>query len=468
MKKREIASLIKDRRIFSTMIISLLVIMLSLFLFSCSNPSVSKIPEEIATSKNPSGYSSILREDDNSIVAAFYPIIKNEVIMNDLKMIVDQQIEQFDHDQYEIFYLDYDIYYVSDQYVSIVFSSGQADNVETLQLAIDQTLTYDLVSGQRVLLDDLLQADYLPALTALLRKTVKEDVNLNDCLNTDLYRNTKIESINLDKFVLDNDQLILFYDSSKILNEDDGLITISLSLIELNYYLKHTLFSNPIVEPSLIKNSTLRYIDPDKPMIALTYDDGPYSKVTDQILEALYDNNSAATFFIVGNRINNYSKTLETMINNGNEIGNHSYTHKYNLTKLDIDELSNELNYVQRDIDKYVKDYQLKLLRPTGGSYNQFVKDNCNYPLINWSVDTKDWYHHNSDSTYNAVVNVVKDGDIVLMHDLFQSTADATKAIVPKLVEMGYQLVTVSELFDYKGIDIQTGKVYFSSYSKTK
>ena len=467
MNKMVIASNKRYRVMLSLIVILLMMIVGVLCLLSYGNLTESKIPKEIATSKNQSGYLSILKENDNKIIAAFYPIIKNDAIINDLKVIVDEKIENAD-DQYEIFYLDYDVYYVSDQYVSIVFLSSQADSVDKLQPVIDQTLTYDLVSGQRVLLADLFQGDYARGLTALLRKSLKEDSDLNYRLHKDFYLNTKLGYVNFDHFVLDNDQLRLFYDSNKLLSEDQGLIMISLSLKELNYFLKTTLLSDPIIEPSLIKNSTLRYLDPDLPMIALTYDDGPYSKVTDQILDTLYDYDSVATFFIVGNRINKYAQTIETMITYGNELGNHSYTHKYQLSKLSIEDLNNELSYVQRDLDKYIGDYQIKLLRPTGGRYNQFVKDNCGYPLVNWSVDTKDWYTHNSESTYNAVVNVVKDGDIVLMHDLFNSTAEATKAIVPKLIDMGYQLVTVSELFEYKGIEPQIGKVYFSSHSKVK
>ena len=390
------------------------------------------------------------------------------MIMDDLADIVNHKIEQFNPNQYKIFYLDYDVYYVTDQYVSIVFLLSKANDVKDLQLIIDQTITYDLSSGERVYLDNLFHGDYQKKVVALLRKTIKENDDFNDRLSADFYRNTTLAKIDLKRFALNNDQLILFCESTKFIDEDYGLMAISLSLTELNYYLTNTLLANPIIESSTTYNTALRYIDPDLPMIALTYDDGPYSKVTDQILATLYDYDSVATFFIVGNRINNYSKTIKTMIANGNEVGNHSYTHRYTLTKLNIEDLNDELSNVQKAIDKYIGDYQIKLLRPTGGRYNQFVKDNCNYPLVNWSVDTKDWRDHSSEGTYNAVVNVVKDGDIVLMHDLFQSTADATKAIVPKLQEMGYQLVTVSELFEYKGIKPEVGNVYYASYAKVK
>ena len=84
-------------------------------------------------------------------------------------------------------------------------------------------------------------------------------------------------------------------------------------------------------------------------------------------------------------------------------------------------------------------------------------------PLIQWSVDTLDWKHRNANSVISSVKNNAKDGSIILMHDLYGSTAEATKTIVPWLVNEGYQLVTVTELLQLKGIDIEDGSVYFSA-----
>ncbi len=81
--------------------------------------------------------------------------------------------------------------------------------------------------------------------------------------------------------------------------------------------------------------------------------------------------------------------------------------------------------------------------------------------MIYWNVDTEDWKSRNSKSVLNEC-KIIQDGDIVLMHDLYTSTADAVKKLVPRLVKEGYQLVTVDELFHYKGINAEGGKVYMS------
>jgi len=83
-------------------------------------------------------------------------------------------------------------------------------------------------------------------------------------------------------------------------------------------------------------------------------------------------------------------------------------------------------------------------------------------PNILWNIDTLDWKTRNADSTVNAVLSKVKDGDIILMHELYGATATATERLVPELVARGYQLVTVSELAKYKGTALTAGRYYFS------
>ena len=103
-------------------------------------------------------------------------------------------------------------------------------------------------------------------------------------------------------------------------------------------------------------------------------------------------------------------------------------------------------------------------MRPPGGSFNNStVKNNVGAPIIMWSVDTRDWESRNSSKIVSNIKNNVCDGSIVLMHDLYDSTASATETIVPWLVNNGYQLVTVTELMDAKGITMQNGTAYYSA-----
>lgn len=199
-------------------------------------------------------------------------------------------------------------------------------------------------------------------------------------------------------------------------------------------------------------------IDPNKPMVALTYDDGPYTPVTNSILDTLEKYSGRATFFVVGSRVSAYSACIKREAALGCEIGNHTYNHTI-LTKVSTSKILSEINNTNSDVKKYTGTAPV-LVRAPGGSVNSTVKSTVKYPLINWSVDTLDWKNRNSSSVVSNIKKNVKDGSIVLMHDLYSSTASATETIVPWLVKNGYQLVTVSEMMAVKGIDMKNGTVY--------
>lgn len=192
------------------------------------------------------------------------------------------------------------------------------------------------------------------------------------------------------------------------------------------------------------------YVDPDRPMIALTYDDGPYQKVDAILFETFNRYGARATFYSVGSRMSRdelYS--IQKGIELGMEFGSHTEEH-VSLSKQDLDEARRAV----KEPVEYVRDklhYEMKTYRPPYGNRNYELESIIGMPAVLWSVDSKDWSNRDEDATYNKVMNNIKDGDIVLMHSLYMSTARATERLVPDLIDEGYQLVTVSELFRYKG-----------------
>ena len=206
------------------------------------------------------------------------------------------------------------------------------------------------------------------------------------------------------------------------------------------------------------KGVLTRKIDKNKKMVALTYDDGP-SIYTPRILKILKENDSVATFFVVGNRVPTYSDTVKTACDMGCEIGNHTYEHKC-LTRLSEAEVRRQISRTNKNVKKVTGQTPV-IMRPTGGATNTNVKKWVGMPSIIWSIDTLDWKTRNADSTKRAVLDHVKDGDIVLMHDLYSATATASETIIPELVKRGYQLVTVSELAECRGGMQETG-AYFN------
>ena len=142
----------------------------------------------------------------------------------------------------------------------------------------------------------------------------------------------------------------------------------------------------------------------------------------------------------------------------GCEIGNHTYEHK-SLPNLSETEVKRQISKTNKEVKKAIGEKPV-IMRPTGGATNTNIKKWVGMPSIIWSIDTLDWKTRNADSTRRAVLNRVKDGDIVLMHDLYSATATASETIIPELVRRGYQLVTVSELAECRGGMKETGAYY--------
>lgn len=203
-------------------------------------------------------------------------------------------------------------------------------------------------------------------------------------------------------------------------------------------------------------------IDPSKPMVALTYDDGPSAKATPRILAALKENGGRATFFMVGQKAEKNPSIIRQMVDQNCEVANHTYDHTL-MSKVDAAELASQLartNQVVADAGGVTP----VLMRPCGGVKNEAgmsVIGSISMPAVMWSIDTLDWKTRDAQNTIQTVLDQVKDGDIILMHDLYEATADASDTIIPELVKRGFQLVTVSELSSYRG-----GMIAGKSYSQ--
>ena len=200
-----------------------------------------------------------------------------------------------------------------------------------------------------------------------------------------------------------------------------------------------------------------RKIDKSKKMIALTFDDGPNYN-TSKVIDVLNKYDIKATFFVLGSRAINNKDILKKMADSGMEIGNHTYNHLL-LTKYDENKIRSEIEDTSEVIYSATKK-RPKLLRPSYGSVNNKIKKVANMPIIIWDIDTLDWKYHNSKRITSRVVNKVRDGDIILMHDIYSASLNALSNIIPILQDNGYEFVTIDELFYYKGISLENGKVY--------
>ena len=198
-------------------------------------------------------------------------------------------------------------------------------------------------------------------------------------------------------------------------------------------------------------------IDPSKPIIALSFDDGP-SVYTVRILEALKKYNAKATFFMVGYNIETHKDEVKAVYEAGCEIGNHTTDHT-SLKKGKAAEIKARV-YDNEDLINTIVPVGKVIVRPPYGDYNDTVKELIARPMFNWSVDSLDWKTRNADSVVKQIQQDAKDGYIILMHDLYESTAEATERIIPWLIEQGYQVTCVSDMFKARGEEVLDGHVY--------
>lgn len=207
---------------------------------------------------------------------------------------------------------------------------------------------------------------------------------------------------------------------------------------------------------------TNRGVDPAKPMVALTYDDGPHPVNTHRILDALEKHGARATFFVVGSRITEYKDCLKRQAELGCEIANHSYSH-VTLSVSKDKTVREEIEKTDALIEKYSGQTPV-LCRAPGGSVGK-AAEILGKPFIHWSVDTLDWQSRSSPKVVSHIKKNVRDGSIILMHDLYGSTAAASEIIIPWLISEGYQLVTVSELLEARKGGAEGGKIYYNGYA---
>ena len=195
-------------------------------------------------------------------------------------------------------------------------------------------------------------------------------------------------------------------------------------------------------------------VDPTKPMIAFSFDDGPAydyngSNSTKRILDVLEKYNARATFFMVGERVNNETKhLLDKEIQLGCELGNHTYSHNHYGSQVTASDISKASKQIEKISGKAPT-----MFRCPGGSITPAIRKECKkegMPLAYWSVDTEDWRSKDAGKVYKNITKYAYDGSIVLMHDIYPSTADAVEKVVPELIAKGYQIVTVSELIAAK------------------
>ncbi|HLR21299.1 MAG TPA: polysaccharide deacetylase family protein [Tissierellaceae bacterium] len=429
-------------------------------------------PKKIGEMKTSTYY------DTKSAIAIHYPRLKNKHLNKEIDNIIDKYTKSFNTLMEDEtintpmhkgeLNIDYHIYNAAEDVVSIRF-----DIMENLPYYahpdIDiYTINYDLSRNKRLYLEDILKGKYLETISQASKDYFRNRDKYKKYTDTESFKQglAPIEN-NYSHFLLCDNYINFLFPKYTIFPGYLGISEVKIPYEQVSDHIKpkflerntQTTFS--MNEPENLGKIDLvdnRQIDPDIPMIALTFDDGPHTPTTGPILDTLKEYDSVATFFVLGNRIPDNGNMIKRIVEEGSEIGNHSYNHKQ-LTTISSTEVEEQINQTQDAVMK-VSGIEPQLMRPTYGSFDEKLKSQVDMPIVLWSIDTEDWKHKNPDKIVNHVLDNVKDGDIILMHDIYTSTAEAVEGLVPTLIERGYQLVTVSELYEIQGKALEVGNIY--------
>jgi len=231
---------------------------------------------------------------------------------------------------------------------------------------------------------------------------------------------------------IDNNNLTLY-----IYKENDNIVKAVNKTFLVGSNKNDNNITYDFLNEKIIKNNKL---------IALTFDDGPnYNTI--KVLNILEKYDIKATFFVLGTNINGNEKAIKRMKKLGMEIGNHMYSHSI-ATRLSDKKIKEEIKKTDKLVYDIIGEYP-SLVRPSYGIYNKKSQSIIDRPIVLWNIDTLDWKYHDSKKIANKVFNNMNRGNIVLMHDIYSATANSLEIIIPKLLEDGFEFVTVSELLYY-------------------
>lgn len=406
------------------------------------------------TTKKVGNVEHFTEENDQYHLSFYYPVYdikvldqtvstyKKQQIMTNLKQDAPYKIE-VDYDTKEVF-----------NYIQLTFHQVVKDHEDKVIKRKDISYNYDKTSKKILRYDDVLRRDYLVLLKKLaVEHKVKEEL---------------IKKENLQNFQIEKDCVRFYFDHDlKISIPIDYAKNIA--YIKLNNKDIPSTYQGEVLQPKPMK------IDPTKPMIAITFDDGPHASNTAAIMTEFEKYGGRATFFMLGRNVKSESvdrsAIVKDMYQRGFELGNHSWDHSMAIAAkrkdfMSADDVSLEIFNTQ-DVIYQATGVDPTYFRPPYGAINDNVRAISTLDFALWDVDTNDWKNKNADSVADWVVQKAHDGAVVLIHDIHDSSAAAVNLFLPRLKEQGYQFVTMSTLMKYKGEDLSKEKVVIPTTSTT-
>lgn len=341
-----------------------------------------------------------------------YPSFEDKSLDNAVAGLIEQYEKEASEERKII--VDYRSSKVFDAYATVLFKETKSeDGKETITY---HSINYDL-KGKKVMdVDDIFRNQY----------------------ERDLFDGASKKDV--DAIEIQNEQAVVYFDNGK---------TKTIPYEENKAYIALTDPNIPsLFQQEPLKRDTGTAIDPDKPMVAFTFDDGPNPNTTPRLLDTLKKYDAKATFFMVGQNVVNYPDIVKRIYMEGHEIGNHSWSHEDLGAMTSADDIIQ--GYQKADDAIFAAcGHDPQYVRPPFGSMSELYNKTVDRESILWSIDTRDWESHNPASIRSIIDTYVADGSVILMHDIHSESVDSMDAILAELQEKGYQFVTIDDLFKY-------------------
>ena len=330
--------------------------------------------------------------------------------------------------------------------VSFLVLARESYNRKQLRSPIEARV-YDMETGERVTLEDLFDEDseawdllgetVYEELSAYFPKQQADEKTLRALCGKDALLNTP--------FMLGPVSLSLHYEANALYPGQPTLMRVTVPYNAL--------------EGMLTEYGRKQTDNANYKMVALTFDDGPAYNTTANLLNYLRQNGAQATFFLVGNRIDEFADIVMRENDENHSLQSHHYVH----TDTSKSTVARVQAYTEKMYNVMTKTFGLApwMLRAPYGVFDYFIKAKVNLPLIEWDVDTKDWTGKSSAAVMSVVRNETKDGSIILMHDIKDNTPESARQAAQWLYEHGYMCVTMEELFIHNRREMVPNKIYY-------
>ena len=444
------------KKIISIILAVLLVFSLTAcsdFPASVEDLNESQVPDELKVSQkatHEAGEAKLnLYYDMNLILACNYPGFNSNLdnlVLEEVNAIRGEFIELVKEFKAKKFrnrgtlYVDYETF-KKDNLVSVVFyvNTKNIEN-EAINNTV-RTIVYDTNTNKKIEVDKYFKNSYLSYVNGIASEELTKSADNQGVKD---YTFKQLESFK--KYAVKADGIEFYFSKDDVFNGSE-------------------IHSFKILNNNIEKYVQYGKIDPNKPMVALTFDDGP-GAYTPQVLDALEKYGVRATFFMVGDGLApSKADTLKRMVELGCELGSHTTDHT-NLHNVSTATAVKKITDVMDEIKELTGGYECTLYRPPYGNYTKDIVNTMASKgkyAINWSVDTLDWKNREVAWVTEQATTGIYDGDIILMHDIHKTTVDSVDGIIKSLLSQGFQIVTVSEMMEIRGT-VVTDKPVLACY----